>query len=168
MDTTTSHLTAEIRSRVAALGYEVWDVRTRGTKRRMTLQVRVDRADWMPGPGGGITVDECAEVSRALEAWLDGSQVVGPRYLLEVSSPGIERPIRWPEHWTRFEGYVVRVRLPDRGRVRARVIAVEKDPDVLVLQPEGEEELRVAMTDAREATLAVDWSEIDRSLSQRS
>jgi ribosome maturation factor RimP len=168
MDATTSHLTAEIRARVAALGYEVWDVRTRGTKKRVVLQIRIDRSDWAPEPGRGITVDECADVSRGLEAWLDESQVLGPRYLLEVSSPGIERPIRWPEHWTRFEGYAVRVRLPERGRVTARIIAVEKDPDVVVLQPEGEEERRVPMADAREATLLVDWSEIDRSLSQRS
>lgn len=169
MDATIAELTAEVRARVGALGYEVWDVRTRGTKRRTGLQVRIDRPDWTPGLGRGITVDECAEVSRHLEAWLDEAQILGPRYSLEVSSPGIERPIRWAEHWARFEGYTVRLRLPERGRITARVVAIRPEGDVVVLRPAGEDQdLAVALSDIRDATLVVDWSEIGRSLSQRS
>lgn len=169
MDAKTAELTAEVRSRVAELGYEVWDVRTRGTKKGVALQVRIDRPDWTPEPGRGITVDECATVSRSLETWLDDSQVLGRRYRLEVSSPGIERPIRWPEHWRRFEGYTVRVRLPERGRVTARVVAVTQAADAVVLRPEGEaDDVRIPLAETRDATLAVDWSEIDRSLSKRS
>lgn len=169
MDATIAELTAEIRARVVALGYEVWDIKTRGSTKRAGLQVRIDRPEWTPESGRGITVDECAEVSRSLEAWLDEAQVLGPRYLLEVSSPGIERPIRWPEHWARFRGHAVRARLPERGRVTAQVVDVDGDAGVVVLRPEGEpEDVRVSMADVRDAIPKVDWSAIDRSLSKRS
>ena len=60
-------------------------------------------------PGHGVTADDCARVSRALEAWFEGEGGVGARYLLQVSSPGLERPVRFPEHWRRYVGRAVRV-----------------------------------------------------------
>lgn len=166
-------LTAEIRARLDALGYELVDLRRRGTARRTVLQVRLDRPD--AAPGRGITADECAEVSRALEAWLDGTGVLGPRYVLEVSSPGIERPVRWRKHWERFRGRDVHVRLPGRGRVRATILAVvgEDEPDtgpgvaVRLRVTPGADEVTVPLEDARDATLVVDWAAVDRTLSQR-
>ena len=160
-------LTDEVRSRVAALGYELVDLRTRGSSSRMSLQIRVDRHD--AGPGRGITVAECAAVSRALEKWLDRSELLGRRYRLEVSSPGIERPVRWREHWERFRGREVRVRLEGLGRVRATIVRVLREPDRVVLRvTDKTEELTVPLDEARDATLVVDWSEIGRSMSKRS
>src|SRR5439155_683087 len=118
---------------------------------------RIDR----PGaaPGHGITVDECAQVSRALEAWLDEAGILGPRYILEVSSPGIERPLRWREHWIRFVGHDVNVRLPGRGRVRATIVRVPDDADTIVLRLKGESgEVVVPIADTRDARLVVDWN----------
>ncbi len=159
-------LTTEIRSRVAGLGYELVDVRKRGSSRRVHLQLRVDRPH--AAPGSGITIAECASVSRALEAWLDEEQPFGPRYVLEVSSPGIERPVRWPEHWARYVGHDVNVRIAGRGRLRATIVEVVDGQDAVVLRPVGEDdELTVRFGDTSDATLAVDWSEIDRLTSQR-
>jgi ribosome maturation factor RimP len=155
MQPTPDELTAEIRSRVAALGFDVVDVRKGGTAQRVRLQVRVDRLD--ARPGHGITVDECAAVSRALEAWLDASGVAGTRYVLEVSSPGIERPVRFVEHWERLVGADVRVRLPDVGRVRATIVGVSPARDAVELRPEGETSRTVPLEEIRDATLVVDW-----------
>lgn len=148
-------LTGEIRSRVAALGFELVDLRRGGTAQRVRLQVRVDRAD--AAPGHGITIDECAGVSRALQAWLDASDVLGPRYVLEVSSPGVERPVRWPEHWARFAGRDVLVRLPERGRTRATIMGVAEGGATVTLRLAGGDLVTVPLEQARDATLVVDW-----------
>ena len=156
MSTVLPDLIAQIRERVDALGYEVVDVRRGGT-RRTRLQVRIDRPD--STPGHGITIADCEAVSRALERWLDDTGLIGPAYVLEVSSPGIERPVRWPEHWERFTGRDVLVRLPGRGRVRATIISVDRGEGAVALKPAGEDgTLQVPMAEARDATLAVDWS----------
>jgi ribosome maturation factor RimP len=156
MPPTAEALTAEIRARVAALGFELVDLRVGGAGARVRLQVRLDRPD--AAVGRGITVDDCATVSRALEAWLDAAGALGPRYVLEVSSPGIERPVRWPEHWERFAGREVNVRIPGRGRVRATIAGVGPARDVVALRlRETGELVTLPIADARDATLAVDW-----------
>lgn len=144
----------EFRTRLAELGFELADLRLGGTPRRPLVQVRID---WPPStPPRRVTVDDCAEVSRALETWLDTDAPLGPRYVLEVSSPGMERPLRWPEHWRRFVGSDVHVRLPGMGRVRATIVAVPDETRV-VLQPQGGEPRELALADLGGATLAVDW-----------
>ena len=156
----------EIRARVAELGFELVDLRRRGSAARTVLQIRIDR----PGaePGEGITVEECSTVSRALEGWLDSGGPLGERYVLEVSSPGIERPIRFREHWERFTGSPVHVRLADRRRLRATIVGVAPDADVVTLRPtDGSEELVVPLADVREATLVVDWEAVERSAGRR-
>src|SRR3954452_22190270 len=101
-------LIAPIRDHIAELGFELVDLRRTGTVQRPILQVRVDRPESRPGQG--VTADDCATISRSLERFLESRGLVGPRYVLEVSSPGIERPLRWPEHWRRFIGHRARVR----------------------------------------------------------
>src|SRR5581483_5084423 len=81
-----------------AVGYDVIELRRGGTKSRPLIEVRIDRRD-----GGPVTVDDCAKASRALEARLDGSDLVSPQYVLQVSSPG-ERPLRTAAEWRRFVG----------------------------------------------------------------
>jgi ribosome maturation factor RimP len=97
-------------------------------------------------------------VSRALERWLDETGLIGPDYVLEVSSPGIERPVRWPEHWERFTGQDVIVRLPGRGRVRATIVAVDRAGGTVTLQPAGQPAtVSVALAETQDARLAIDW-----------
>ncbi len=163
MNDTLTALTAEIRSRVQDLGYELADLRKRGSANRVVLQIRIDRPDATPGQG--ITIEECTSVSRALEAWIDQEQKLGARYALEVSSPGIERPVRWREHWERFTGRDVHVKLAGRARMRATIMRVLEDSDAVVLRlADGNEEMTVPLDEARDATLAVDWEAIERSI----
>ncbi len=155
MDANLEGLTTEVRCRVAELGYELVDLRKRGSRRRPVLQIRVDVSD--SAPGRGITHTDCSVVSRSLERWLDERGVLGERYVLEVSSPGIERPIRWPEHWSRFRGSDVNVRLAGRGRVRATIVDVTDDGHNVLLRPKGEQELSVPVAEAQDATLVATW-----------
>ena len=147
-------LLAPIRDHIAGLGFELVDLRRTGTPQRPILQVRVDRPDSRPGQG--VTADDCAAISRSLERFLETRAMVGPRYVLEVSSPGFERPLRWPEHWRRFVGRDARVRaesLP--GRRRVRIIAVPDDEHVVVRREDGTD-VTLALEAIREATLVAE------------
>ena len=147
-------LLAPIRDHIAGLGFELVDLRRTGTLQRPILQVRVDRPDSRPGQG--VTADDCAGISRSLERFLETRAMVGPRYVLEVSSPGFERPLRWPEHWRRFVGREARVRaeaLPGRNRVR--IVAVPDDEHVIVRRDDGTD-LILAFDAIREATLVAE------------
>lgn len=146
----------DVRNRITALGYELADLRVVGARRRPRIQVRIDRPD--SRPGHGVTVDDCATVSRALESWLDEAGLFGPRYILEVSSPGIERPVRWREHWARFVGQDVRLKVPGRGRLRATIVRLAKSGDAVVLRPAGDAaDITVPLAEAQDAHLVMDW-----------
>jgi ribosome maturation factor RimP len=150
----TDSLVEAVRARLEELGLDLADLRLGGTPQRPLVQVRID---WPPGePERRVSVEDCARASRALEAWLDAGGPLGPRYQLEVSSPGMDRPLRWHRHWVRFVGRDVSVKLEGLGRVRARIVAVP-DEATVVLQPEGREPVMVPIAAAREARLAVDW-----------
>jgi len=152
-------LTVEVGARLADLGFELVDIRVGGSAARVRIQIRIDWRDAVPGRG--ITVADCATVSRALQAWLDESGVAGAQYVLEVSSPGIERPVRRREHWERFVGRDVQVRLRGRGRIRATIVRVPDGRDEVVLRPAGgTEEIVVPVAEARDATLVVDWNAV--------
>jgi ribosome maturation factor RimP len=148
-------LVAPIRDHIAGLGFELVDLRRTGTLQRPILQVRVDRPDSRPGQG--VTAGDCAVISRSLEGFLEHSAIVGPRYVLEVSSPGLERPLRWPEHWRRFVGRHARVRAAGiSGKHRVEILAVPDDEHV-VLRLEDGSQVTVALDTIREAVLVVDW-----------
>lgn len=147
-------LVEAFRVRLEALGLDLADLRIGGTPARPHVQVRID---WLPqDPPRRVTVDDCATASRALEAWLDAERPLGDRYLLEVSSPGMERPLRWPRHWERFVGREVTAKVAGLGRVRARIVAL-RSPETVTLQPEGQEPRDFRLADVRDARLAVDW-----------
>jgi ribosome maturation factor RimP len=149
-------LLAIIREHVERLGFDLADLRRTGTLERPILQLRVDRPD--SSPGHGVTAEDCAAISRSLERFLESRGLVGPRYVLEVSSPGIERPLRWPAHWRRFVGHRARVRASGlSGRPTVDILAVPDDAHVVVRLPDGAERT-LALDDIREAQLAVDWA----------
>ncbi len=91
---------------MAAAGVELVEVCWRPHGRQRRLLVTVDRP-------GGITLDECGTVSRAISALLDAADPVPGPYLLEVSSPGIERPFQGEMDWERAVGHRVRLRHRD-------------------------------------------------------
>jgi ribosome maturation factor RimP len=147
-------LLAPIRDHITGLGFELVDLRRTGTLQRPILQVRVDRPDSRPGQG--VTADDCAAISRSLERFLESRAMVGPRYVLEVSSPGFERPLRWPEQWRRFVGRQARVRVESLpGRSRVEILSVPDDEHVVVRREDGSE-MTLAFDAIREATLVAD------------
>ena len=151
-------LLAPIRDHIAGLGFELVDLRRVGTLERPILQVRVDRPDSRPGQG--ITADDCAGISRSLERFLESSAMVGPRYVLEVSSPGIERPLRWPAHWRRFVGQRARVRaVALGGRREVEIVAVPDDEHVTVRPPDGAE-VTLPLDEITEAKLVAELPEL--------
>jgi ribosome maturation factor RimP len=145
----TESLVEAFRTRLEALGFDLADLRIGGTPNRPLVQVRIDC------PPRNVTVEDCSRVSRALEQWLDASGPLGNRYVLEVSSPGIERPVRWHRHWVQFVGRDVKVKLAGLGRVRARIVAVP-DQDTVVLAPENGVERAYRLEEARDARLVAD------------
>jgi ribosome maturation factor RimP len=145
-----------LRETIAGLGFELVDVRVGGSTSRRVVRIRMD----VPGggrPGHGVTSSDCQLVSRTLEAALEAAGAVGPQWELEVSSPGIERPVRFPEHWQRYVGREVRLKAMGVPGVRkARIVAV---PDALhVTLDMGGETATLALEAIRDATLVYDWS----------
>ncbi len=139
---------------LAALGFELFELAVRGTKSRPVLDVRIDHLD-----GRKVTVDDCATVSRAIEKQLDASGIAGERYVLEVSSPGMERPLRKAADWVRFTGRLASVNSPVfSGRLEGEIVGLEGAPgaEVAVLKDDKGEH-RVALADVKDARLAFHW-----------
>ena len=143
----TESLVEAFRTRLEALGFDLADLRIGGTPNRPLVQVRIDC------PPRNVTVEDCSRVSRALEQWLDASGPLGSRYVLEVSSPGIERPVRWHRHWVQFVGRDVNVKIAGLGRIRARIVAVP-DQGTVVLARQGGSERTYRFEEIRDARLA--------------
>lgn len=144
-----------IEQEVAAAGYEVVEVRRGGSKSRPTVDVRIDRTD-----GSAVTVEDCARVSRSLELVLDASGLVSERYVLEVSSPGVERLLRRPSDWLRFAGRTANVLSPRLGgRVEIEIVGIEGEPgaEAAVVRDERGAEHRVPLAEVKEARLAFHW-----------
>ena len=129
----------ELGNRVENLGYELVDVHWAGSGQRPLLKLRIDRPNSIPGQG--ITVDDCASVSRALESWLDDHETLSERYVLEVSSPGVDRPLLRQGDFDRFQGDGVAV--IGRGLLLGR--ATRMEGKLLGLRGEGSEEEAVAL-----------------------
>jgi len=100
-----SELETFVKQQVDGLGYDLVEFRRGGTRTRPLLDIRIDRRD-----GTRVSVDDCAVVSRSLEKQLDDVDIAGLDYVLEVSSPGLERPLRTVADWRRFVGRRVLVK----------------------------------------------------------
>jgi ribosome maturation factor RimP len=150
-------LEQELTGRLADLGFELADLHIGGSARRPHLSVRIDWLEVIPGRS--VTVDDCAVVSRALEGWLDDARLAGDHYILEVSSPGMDRPLRSVRDWRRFLGRPVDVLVPALGG-RFRVTAVDvvdgPEPAVELQFPKGERR-QLRLVDIKEARLGIDW-----------
>lgn len=106
-------LTALVEPVLEGAGAELVDLELAGSRGRPVVRVFVDAA-------GGISLDDCARLSRRLEAALESAAAVPERYVLEVSSPGLQRPLRTRAHFERFADREIEVRLyaPKDGRKR--------------------------------------------------
>lgn len=88
------------------MGYELVRVQLSGGRQHSRLQIMAERADQQ-----GMTVDDCAEISRAVSALLDVEDPISGSYDLEVSSPGIDRPLTRARDFVRFAGHPAKVEL---------------------------------------------------------
>jgi ribosome maturation factor RimP len=146
-----------VTTELASIGFELVEFRRRGSKSRPVLDLRVERAD-----GARVSVDDCARVSRAVEARLEAAQLVGERYVLEVSSPGIERPLRQLRDWQRAVGQpaVVTAQPLPGGKAEVTVLAVEGESgaEIAVLRDAKGVEHRLPLADVSQARLAFHWN----------
>ncbi len=122
-----------VRPVVEGMGYELVRLRFMGGEGR-TLQVMVDR------PAGGIDINELAEISTALSAVLDVEDPIESAYTLEVSSPGLDRPLTRPKDFTIWAGFEARLEtrepIEGRRRFRGQLHGMEGN-EVLIEIPEG-------------------------------
>ncbi|WFF40927.1 ribosome maturation factor RimP [Salinicola endophyticus] len=134
MVTKDAALYAIIEPVVTAMGFELWGLEYLAQGKHSKLMIFID------GPNG-ISVDDCADVSRQVSGVLDVEDPISSHYSLEVSSPGLDRPLYTLDHFSRFRGHVVQLKLRtafDGRRKFQGLLAGVEDDDVL-LQIDGEE-----------------------------
>jgi ribosome maturation factor RimP len=137
---------------VTPLGYEVVGVELSGSGARgRVLRVYIDQE-------AGITLDDCTAVSHQLSGVLDVEDPIRDHYILEVSSPGLDRPLFTPAHFERFAGHVVRIRLARLIDRRRKLNGVLKGlrGDAVVVEVEGEE-LAIPLADIESARLVPEF-----------
>ena len=145
-----------VHQELDALGFDLVEFRRVGTSRRPVLDVRIDRRD-----GTKVTVDDCARVSRALDPRLEGAGLVGESFVLEVSSPGVERPLRHAADWRRLVGRRAKVLSPALGgRVEVNVVGVDgvEGAEIAIIRDLHGVEHRVPLADVSEARLVFVWN----------
>jgi ribosome maturation factor RimP len=119
-----------------AAGYEVVRLRLMGGNERRRLQIMAER------PDGEMNVEDCTRLSRKISEVMDAADPVSGEYVLEVSSPGIDRPLTRPKDFEHYEGYAVKLEL-DRlaeGRKRFRGVLAGLEGDQVGIDLEGEAE----------------------------
>lgn len=150
-------LEALIVPSLEAQGYELVRVLFQG-KTRPTLQIMAERTD-----GKAMTVDDCADISRSLSAVLDVDDPIQGGYVLEVSSPGIDRPltrtkdfVTWAGHEAKMESLVA---VDGRKRFRGTLLGLAEDGAVRLLTEAGE--VVIPQADVKSARLVLTDALID-------
>jgi ribosome maturation factor RimP len=133
---------AAIEPVLAAHAVELCDLAWTTERQGLTLRLTIERPGpegepWTPEKGFGVTLDDCAEVSRDVSSTLDAAEVVAHHYTLEVSSPGLDRPLHGARDFKRFRGALVKVKLsrpaPDGQRVLRGLLAEAADDRIAVM-----------------------------------
>ena len=134
------HIVPLVEPLVSGLGFELAGVEFVPAGARSVLRVYIDHED-------GIDVDDCAAVSHQVSAMLDVEDPIPGQYNLEVSSPGLDRPLCTLAHFERFEGHAVSIELNElvegRRRLRGTIVSVE-DGAVVVDDDQGQYSLPLA------------------------
>ena len=129
----TERIETVITPTIAAMGYEIVRVHLSGGRRQI-LQIMADRLDGAP-----MTVENCADISRTVSALLDVEDPIAGAYVLEVSSPGIDRPLTRLKDFERYSGFEVRIETKAMidGRRRFRGVLKGVAGDRVRLEVEG-------------------------------
>ena len=150
---------------VNAAGYRLVRLRLMGGKRK-TLQILAER------PDGQMDVEDCARLSRTLSEVLEAADPIADEYVLEVSSPGIDRPLTAPDDFKRFAGHDARVELvhgiEGRRRFKGRLMGIEGGDVLMDVADEKEtRSVRFSYSDIAEAKLVLTDRLIQESLKAR-
>jgi ribosome maturation factor RimP len=150
---------------VQAQGYRLVRLRLMGGRRK-TLQILAER------PDGQMDVEDCAKLSRALSDVLEAADPISEEYVLEVSSPGIDRPLVSPEDFARFAGHEARIELAmgfdGRRRFKGTLIGLDgKDVVIDVADMNETRRVRFPFSDIAEAKLVLTDRLIQESLKAR-
>lgn len=126
---------------IEGLGFELVRLRLMGGRTRI-LQIMADR------PDGGIEVDDCAAISTAVSAVMDVEDPIEDNYVLEVSSPGIDRPLTRLKDFDMWQGYEARIETTElidgRRRFKGNLAGIDGD-EVLIEIEEGGETLTIGL-----------------------
>jgi ribosome maturation factor RimP len=145
---TRDRLAEELSAPIGALGLDLEAVDLSSAGKRRVLRVAVDK-------DGGVTMDDIAEATRAVSTTLDSRDLMGERtYTLEVSSPGVDRPLTLPRHWRRNQGRLVKVTLDEGDPVTGRITTSDDDGAVLDV---GGTEQRVPFDQVSKARIQVEF-----------
>ncbi len=140
-----AHIQALLQPVIEAMGFTLVGIEYRSGGRGGLLRIYIDRE-------GGINVDDCARVSHQVSGVLDVEDPVQGQYTLEVSSPGLDRPLFTPEHYRQYAGaqvkLLLRENLQGRRRFKGAIKAVEQDGIVLATE---------------EGDIVIAWRMIDRA-----
>lgn len=147
---TASDIAPIIEPSLEAMGYRLVRVAFLGA-RRATLQIMAERIDDAP-----MTVDDCTDISRSVSALLDVADPIADAYMLEVSSPGIDRPLTRPEDYDRFAGFEAKVELGQpldgRKRFKGRILG-RAEAHVRMIAENGE--VLLPLADIAKAKLVI-------------
>jgi ribosome maturation factor RimP len=151
------HLETLIAPSLEGMGYELVRVAFQG-KTHPTLQIMAERKD-----GAGMTVDDCADISRSLSALLDVEDPIQGGYVLEVSSPGIDRPLTRTKDFVNWAGHEAKVEslaaVDGRKRFRGKLLGLDDQGCVRLLTDAGE--VAIAQDDIKSAKLVLTDELID-------
>lgn len=151
-----SDLRALLEPAVARCGCEIVSIELAGHSRRPSLRIFVDR------PAGGVTIADCTAVTHAISPLLDVADPLPNAYDLEVSSPGIERPVERPQDFARFTGFRARIKFgPTSERRSATGVLRGLDGDRILLDVSGEV-LRIPLADVDRVRLDLTLEEFER------
>lgn len=148
----TLQLRSLIEPVVAGLGYELWGVEFRTGAGSGTLRVYIDR-------GGGVTLDDCERASRQLAALLDVEDPFGGPYSLEVSSPGMDRPLLETGHYERYLGERISVKTVEKIEGRRNftgVLEAFEQGRMIVVCEDGP--MTISLREVERARLVPDFS----------
>jgi ribosome maturation factor RimP len=153
LPSTADHIVPIIEPSLEAMGYRLVRVMFLGA-RRATLQIMAERIDDAP-----MTVDDCTEISRSVSALLDVADPIADAYMLEVSSPGIDRPLTRPEDYDRFAGFEAKIELgrplDGRKRFRGRILGRAPESADLVRLVDEAGEIQLPLADIAKAKLVI-------------
>ncbi|MBT3350594.1 MAG: ribosome maturation factor RimP [Nitrospinaceae bacterium] len=140
-----------------SLGFEVVEIERGGGRGRMVIRLFIDKPD-------GVAVGDCSRMSRELSMRLEEEDLIESSYVLEVSSPGLERPLRKAVDFERFSDSPVEIRLfsPDgeSGRKQFTGTLLGIEGETVTIKVEGGEKRSFSLGEISRARLRVDWDTV--------